>query len=485
MTKGAGVKLFRLQTFENSSILLKFHVFFVLMTIIPVGVLMYLYAQLEDSGAIDLTVDQLNITLIIVTLGVAVGYVAMRLMLKNLIDVTNASMARLGQVLGPEKIQDYLKGSENEIEVLTKTFGEVTHRLEENVQTLELTKKTLQSVLTRVGHGISSMGSLDTFLDLIVETTTEAMFGRKGILLLLDEDKKTLRVKAVCGISSRVFAKNGFSAETGIFAPVLLNRSALILSKTHYHVDSAEGEDGLDFPMMCAPLLFGDNVQGVLVISGRKEGSNFRNEEMDLLTNLAGQTAVAIENSLLSKNQDRAYFETLAALAMAVEAKDPYARGHLERVADLSARIAQALEVDQQLAAHLRDAARLHDLGKIGIADEILAKPSSLTDQELAMMRRHPEIGEGIIRPIPSLQPLCDIVRHHHEMLDGSGYPDGLRAEQISLAARILCAVNIYDDLVMDRPHRRAMSRAEAVAELRSMDAKLDQRVVEVLAGLV
>lgn len=478
------MKLFRLQNFEDSSILLKFHVFFVLLTIIPVGVLMYLYAQLEDSGTIDLTVDQLNITLIIVVLGVASGYVAMRLMLKNLINVTHASMARLGEVLGPEKIQAYLKGSENEIEVLTKTFGEVTHRLEENVQTLELTRKTLQSVLTRVGHGLSSISSLDTFFDLIVETTTEAMFGRKGLILLLDEEKENLRIKAVCGVPSRTFAREGFSVEKGIFAPVLSSQSAIVLSKTNYHASSTDPEAGLDFPILCAPLILQGSVRGIIVISGRKEGSSFRNEEMDFLMDLAGQTALAIENSTLKQDKDRAYLETLTALAMAVEAKDPYARGHAQRVADISVLVAQSLGMAPQDINYLKDAARLHDLGKIGVADEVLAKPSPLTDQEWTMIKRHPEIGEGIIRSVPSLQPLCDIIRHHHECLDGSGYPDNFSGDQLSLSVRILSVTNIYDDLVMDRPNRRGAAKGEAIALLKAMGSKIDQKVVDVLAAL-
>jgi len=129
----------------------------------------------------------------------------MRLLLKNLVDVTRVSAERLRNVMGPDKVQEFLKGDENEIAILTRTFQEITNRLEENVSTLEVTKKTLQSVLTRVGQGIANLRNVDTFLDLIVETMTEALSGKKGFLLLVDKGKKVLTVKTVCGVALKNF----------------------------------------------------------------------------------------------------------------------------------------------------------------------------------------------------------------------------------------------------------------------------------------
>lgn len=479
------MKSLKIQTFENSSILLKFHILFVILTITPLGVLMYLYFQLHDTGQMDITVNDFNTTLIFVVIGIAAGYVAMRMLLKNVIDITNTTTDRLKEVLGPDRIQEFLKGDENEIAILTRTFSEITNRLEENVQNLEMTKKTLQSVMTRVGQGISNLRNMDTFFDLIVETVTEALVGKKGFLLLVDEATHTLYVKTVYGMSSKPFDKKAFSVTTSPFAPVLATRTALIIPKIQY-LDPAKGsEEVFDYPMICAPLVLRDQVLGVIAVSGRKIGNGFQEEEMALLMNLATQTAVAIENSKLSQNADKTYFETLAALAMAVEAKDPYSRGHLERVGSYAVKIAQHMGLEPVDVSHLRDAARLHDVGKIGVTDDVLAKPAPLTDQEWAMMKRHPEIGEGILKPITSLQPLCDLVRHHHEKLDGSGYPDGLKGDQISVPARILCVADIYDALVTDRPYRKALAHEEAVATLRGMAGRIDQQVVDALASSV
>ncbi len=476
----------KVQSLEKSSIVVKFHVLFVLLTIAPLGVLMYLYLQLSGKGFIELSADELNTTLIFVVLGILAGYVSMRIMLTNLVDVTNTTAERLREVMGPEKIQEFLKGDENEIAVLARTFNEITSRLEENVQSLEMTKRTLQSVLTRVGQGISNLRNIDTFFDLIVETVTEALAGRKGFILLVDASQNELFVKTVYGMSSRVFDKQSFSIERSPFAPVFTTRSALIIPKIQYlNNNEATQQDVFDYPLICAPLLLRDQAVGVIAVSGRKVGSSFQEEEMVLLMNLATQTAVALENSKLNQDADRTYFETLAALAMAVEAKDAYSRGHLDRVGNLAVGIAQHMGMPPHEVGYLRDAARIHDVGKIGVTDDVLAKPAPLSPQEWVMMKRHPEIGESIIKPITSLHPLCDIVRHHHEKLDGSGYPDGLKDEQIALPVRILAVADIYDALTTDRPYRKAMVHPEAVNVMRGMVGKIDQKVVDALLEIL
>jgi HD-GYP domain-containing protein (c-di-GMP phosphodiesterase class II) len=440
-----------MRSFETSSVVHKFNIFFVLLTLIPLGVLLYLYYQIVQEGRVTLKVEELNSTLIIVVIGIAAGYIAMRMLLKNLVDMTNMSVNKIREYLGPEKIQEFLQGDENEIALLTRTFHEITARLEENILNLETTKKTLHSVLNRVGQGISTMRNIDTFFDLIVETMTEALGG-----------------------------------STSPFAPAIRSRTALIIPKIQYlSQDGQSTSQDLDYPVICAPLILHDEILGILAVSGKKHGDSFNQEEMALLFNLATQTAVAIENSKLSENAGKTYFETLTALAMAVEARDPYSRGHLERVGQYCIAIAQYMGLTPEQVGHLRDAAKLHDIGKIGITDDVLSKQGPLSEQEWAIMRRHPEIGESIISSISSLKPLCDIIRHHHEKLDGSGYPDKLKGDQISLSVRILSVADIYDALVTDRPYRKGMPLHQAEAVLRAMVEALDQKVVGALFQVV
>jgi len=234
--------------------------------------------------------------------------------------------------------------------------------------------------------------------------------------------------------------------------------------------------------VLCSPLVYHDRISGIMTISkpdGHKE--SFSQDDMELVFNLASQTAVAIENSKLNSNIEKTYFETISALALAVDAKDHYSRGHLERVTNHVLMVGNRLGLDQEDLDTLRDAARLHDVGKIGIPDEILKKDSGLTDEEWVIMRRHPEIGECIIKPVRSLHHLCDLVRHHHEKLDGSGYPDGLKGDEISPLVRILSVADVYDALTTERPYRPKKSKEEAISIIRSMKNHLDQDIVNIL----
>jgi HD-GYP domain-containing protein (c-di-GMP phosphodiesterase class II) len=468
-----------LSTFENSSILKKFTIYYILMSIIPVGVLYFFFTQVSGrAGHVDISDEQFSTIMIWVVAGVVLGYIAMRVVLKGLIDVTKANKETLQQMLGPDRIKELVGADNDEIAVLARTFSEITSRLEENIKNLETTKKTLHAVLSKVGHGLSSMQNIDTFLDLIIETVTEALVGKIGVLMLLDEDKKHLVVKSVFG--TQVSNKEArFKVDEVIFGSVVKSKAPLLIPKVEDNDGVKEHAELFDSPMICAPLVLHDHVLGVIAVSGRRHRDNFQEEEMNLLYNLALQTAIAIENSTLNHSAEQTYFETISALALAVDAKDTYSRGHLDRVAYYSVMIAQQLKLGPEDVKVLRDAARLHDIGKIGVTDMVLLKPGPLNDEEWEMMKKHPEIGEGIIKPIHSLRNLCDIVRHHHEKIDGSGYPDGLKGEEIKPLVRILTVADIFDALTTDRPYRKAFTMEKAIEELRRMKGKLDMNIVE------
>lgn len=479
--KRSAVAKIQLSSFENVSILRKFTMYYVLMSILPVGVLYYFFMQVRNTGHVEINDEQFTMIMFWIIAGVLMGYMAMRFVLKGLIDVTKANKKTLQLMLGPEKIKELVGAENDEIAILARTFSEVTSRLEENVKNLETTKKTLHAVLSKVGQGLSSMQNIDTFLDLIIETVTEALNAKIGVLMLVDQDKKSLFVKSVYGVELKG-AIVRFKIDEVIFGSVLKTKYPLIIPKISNEEHGVRGHAHLfDSPSMCAPLVLHEQVLGVITVSGRRTNDNFKEEEMNLLYNLALQTAVAIENSTLNQNAEQTYFETISALALAVDAKDTYSRGHLDRVAQYSVMIANQMKLNQEEVKTLRDAARIHDIGKIGVTDLVLLKPGPLNDEEWVMMKRHPEIGEGIIKPIQSLRNLCDIVRHHHEKLDGSGYPDGLKGDEITKLVRILTVADIFDALTTDRPYRKGFPHEQALDELRKMQGKLDMTIVDAL----
>lgn len=464
---------------EDASIMRKFTVLFLLMSIIPIGVLYYFYLELKDSGSIKITELNFSITLFLIVTGVTVGYWAMRSVLKNFIEITRSNQDVLLALLGPEKMRE-LSQEKNEINVLARSFSEVTSRLEDNIKNLEMAKRTLHSVLARVGHGISSMNNIDTFLDLIVETVVDAFSARVGFLMLTDRTNQNLYLNAVYGVNIESKKHIRLRTDEKPFGPILRSHRPVVIDYVEEEVFQDEHYRALfKTPMLCAPLVLHNNVIGILAVGGKHSGVTFQEDEENLMHNLALQTAVAIENSKLNEDAEKTYFETISALALAVDAKDRYSRGHLDRVANYVVRIAKKLHLGEDDIRTLRNAARLHDVGKIGIPDEVLTKPAALTAQEMDLMKKHPEIGESIIRPIRFLRTLCDIVRHHHEKLDGSGYPDGLKGDQISTLVRITTVADIFDALTTDRPYRKRYSFEEACRILRDMKGQIDQDIVE------
>jgi putative two-component system response regulator len=146
----------------------------------------------------------------------------------------------------------------------------------------------------------------------------------------------------------------------------------------------------------------------------------------------------------------------LFSLALSIEARDPYTRGHCERLSEMSARLGERLGIPEEHIKALRRGGTVHDIGKIVVPDAILLKPGPLSEEEIEVMRKHPVVGERICAPLRIFRLVLPIIRHHHERFDGSGYPDHLRGEEIPLTARIMQLADVYDALTSDRPYRKA-----------------------------
>ncbi|MGA1984238.1 MAG: HD domain-containing phosphohydrolase [Acidobacteriaceae bacterium] len=157
----------------------------------------------------------------------------------------------------------------------------------------------------------------------------------------------------------------------------------------------------------------------------------------------------------------------LFSLALSIEARNPYTEGHCARLSKYSIDLANVLGLPEEQLLALRRAGLVHDIGKVAVPDRILLKPGLLTFEETKVIQQHPIVGERICQPLQSFRSVLPIIRHHHEKMDGSGYPDGLVGEAIPLTARILTTVDVYDSLTTDRPYRLAMSPSEAFMTLR------------------
>ncbi len=209
-----------------------------------------------------------------------------------------------------------------------------------------------------------------------------------------------------------------------------------------------------------------------------------RNEIGDLAENF-NQMASDIESYIerlhdAVKENEELFLGTIAALAQAIDAKDPYTRGHSTRVNRYSVKLAEELELPAQLVRDINVASLLHDVGKIGIHDEILQKPGRLTDEEFAIMKTHTVLGANIMKEIPKMDRIIPGLRHHHERCSGTGYPDGLAGETIPLMARIIAVADTFDAITTDRPYQRRMTEERAVARINELRGEaLDGAVVD------
>jgi len=182
----------------------------------------------------------------------------------------------------------------------------------------------------------------------------------------------------------------------------------------------------------------------------------------------------------------KVYLDTIRALAAAIDAKDPYTKGHSERVAETSIAVAQELNLSDRDIENIEYTALLHDIGKIGIADNILGKESKLTNKEFDKIKEHTVMGAKIIEPVDFLKNSYKAIYHHHEKYNGKGYPDGLKSEDIPLSARIIAVADAYDAMGSDRPYRKKLNHNKMLRELKEQSGKqFDPEVVKVLISVL
>jgi HD-GYP domain-containing protein (c-di-GMP phosphodiesterase class II) len=211
----------------------------------------------------------------------------------------------------------------------------------------------------------------------------------------------------------------------------------------------------------------------------RLTGLPFRQDEISLLEDIAAQTALALHAFRSTELAEAELLATIESLVSALEVQDPATSRHALAIVELAVGVGRRLGLAPAALRRLEHGAALHDIGKIGVASELLRKPAPLDEQETLAMRCHPELGARILEPVARLRDVAPIVRASHERYDGTGYPDGVAGDAIPLEARIVAVCDAFDAMVSDRPYRGAMSREAATAELHAgAGSQFDPRVV-------
>lgn len=230
----------------------------------------------------------------------------------------------------------------------------------------------------------------------------------------------------------------------------------------------------------------GGAAAGIAAPDRRRKGVCM-NEATEMLRERVAQLDGEVGSlSAENKRLKRLISETIWALATAVDAKDPYTNGHSGRVADYSWQIAQRLGRDTEYQQRIYYAALLHDIGKIGVPDSVLHKPSRLNDEEYLLIKNHTNIGSEILEGITTVPDIAVGAKHHHERYDGGGYPDGLRGDAIPEIARIIAVADAYDAMTSKRTYNRIVSQDEVREEIRrSMGTQLDPEFAQVMLDLI
>ncbi len=332
--------------------------------------------------------------------------------------------------------------------------------------------------LLEVGRVVSSTLDLRELLTKIMSTATKVMRCETSTVYLVDDQTNELYFHIVSG-DPNVGAKLQeirLPMGTGLAGWCAQNNKPVIVPDTEKDPRFFKGADKksgfVTRSMICVPMRLKDKVVGVLQVLNRTGDIPFNDHDLETLENVANQAVSAIENARLYENIQKVYLSTIEVLATAIDAKDPYTQGHSRRVTQYSVAIAEELNLTPQEIESIRYAGLLHDVGKIGIKDSIIRKPGRLTDEEYAIIKKHPAIGAKILRPVDFLADKIPGVLHHHEYYDGRGYPEHLTGENIPLAGRIICVADAFDAMTTNRPYRKGLTVKTAVGELQKFSGK-------------
>jgi putative nucleotidyltransferase with HDIG domain len=372
---------------------------------------------------------------------------------------------------------------DTEIGRLGADFNDMTVALRERSESLE--KKALDlSALHESSRLVGLTLELETLLDVALDSALRACGADTGYVAMRDDQGAELEIRAVRGVGIEQADLERVGASMAAW--VLREARPLIINPADQaggtHVDAVTGA----VSAMSAPLVSSDGPVGALTVGSRSGEVNFGGDDIRLLGTIANHLTTAIGTVEAFGHLHDSYLATVRSLAAAVDAKDPYTRGHSDRVAHFATLTAVEMGLAHEQHLALEMAAYLHDIGKIGIPEDILLKPGRLSDEEMTTMRQHPLIGANILEPVSFPWPITPLVRHHHERWDGSGYPSGLQATRIPILARVLAVADAYEAMIADRPYRKGRTMEEGLAELEACaGSQFDPDVVAAFTAAV
>lgn len=397
-----------------------------------------------------------------------------------------------GKVLGVIQAQSYKPGrytpAEAELLALVANSAAITI---ENASLLTETRRQLErlSAMHAIDSAIASSFDVHLTLNILLDQIVAQLNVDTANILMLNSLTQTLEFACGRGYLSQVISHSHYRLGEGLAGRAALERRLIMvddLSRTHPELSAGFPLGALDerflntlksngfTAYLAAPLIAKGQVKGILEVFNRQPLQT-DNDWQGFLETLTGQAAIAVDNAALFDDLQRtnmelamAYDTTLEGWIRALDLRDKETEGHTLRVTELAEQLAAEIGLSEMEMMHIRRGALLHDIGKIGVQDHILRKAGPLTDEEWVIMRRHPQFAYDLLSPIAYLQQDLDIPYCHHEKWDGSGYPRGLKGQQIPLPARLFAIIDVWDALISERPYRDAWPEDKAFEFVRS-----------------
>ncbi|MBI5877575.1 MAG: PAS domain S-box protein [Chloroflexi bacterium] len=380
------------------------------------------------------------------------------------------------------------------LESLAEMSGAALHRMRLHEETVRHLNQ-LQA-LHDIDLAIKASMDLRITLDILLGHVTSQLQVDCAAVLLLDPYAQTLAYASGRGFrtyyaqAARIRVGEDFAGRA-VQERRMMHVTDVIATAANAHFVTLWQQEGLA-AYYGVPLIAKGQVKGVLEVFHRTPLAPDP-LWLEFLETLAGQAAIAIDNAQLFDNLQRsnldlslAYDATIEGWSRALDLRDKETEGHTQRVTALALRLARSMGLGDSELMHMQRGALLHDIGKMGVPDSILLKPGALSEREWQVMRKHPDYAREMLAPIAYLRPAIDIPYCHHEKWDGTGYPRGLKGEQIPLTARIFAVVDVWDALRSDRPYRSGWPDAETLAYVRAeAGTHFDPRVVQTFLALM
>lgn len=351
-------------------------------------------------------------------------------------------------------------------------------RLEDKIKEL--------SILHTISESLDEVSEKDDIFRKTMDIAQIIADAEKAFILVVEHDNKELVVRAASGYDmGEPVVGRKFPLGMEPFKSVITNRcySYLLIDNNELRPLVTEGTgagQGKRTPLLLAPMVINREVVVLLGLAGKSGGSELTNDALTLLLNLTAKASLKLENIALSENIFSSIIGALNSLLNALDARDTYTKDHSHRVTQYAVKIARSMGCQQEVVDSISFAGPLHDIGKIGVRDEILLKRGSFSEEEREIMKSHVVRGEEILRPLNLLSSERDVVLYHHERWDGGGYPKGLSGAEIPVVARIFSVADTFDAMTSTRPYRQALSLEVAREEIvRCRGAQFDPEVVD------